>query len=122
MFKITILKNIKNVCHRRVWIIQTIAISLIALCLVMGVSCAAWKHPNKAAPYGNVATPLNVGPITQTKSGGLNINGNVGIGTINPKTKLDVEGGIIKAGGGLVIEVRANNPTHPQTGQIWLIK
>jgi len=47
---------------------------------------------------------------------------NVGIGTTtpDPNVKLDVQGGPIKATGGLIIENRTSDPSSPATGQIWL--
>lgn len=50
----------------------------------------------------------------------LRSDGNVGIGTTNPTTKLDVQGGAINAGGGLIIENRTSDPVNPVSGQIWL--
>lgn len=47
-------------------------------------------------------------------------SGNVGIGMVNPTTKLEVQGGAIKATDGLIIETRTQDPESPQTGQIWL--
>jgi hypothetical protein len=49
-------------------------------------------------------------------------DGKVGIGTTEVgANKLEVVGGPIKAGGGLIIETRITDPTSPPTGQIWLI-
>jgi hypothetical protein len=47
--------------------------------------------------------------------------GDVGIGTEDPSAKLEVQGGPIKATGGLIIETRTSDPSNPVTGQIWLI-
>ena len=46
--------------------------------------------------------------------------GNVGVGTANPQVKLDVQDGAIRAGGGLIIEIRTSDPANPSTGQLWL--
>jgi len=46
--------------------------------------------------------------------------GKVGIGTANPASKLEVQGGPIKATGGLIIETRTSDPPSPAVGQIWL--
>lgn len=51
--------------------------------------------------------------------------GTAGIGTISPDpaTKLDVENGPIKAGGGLIIQVSAGTPSGSlQTGRMWLVQ
>ncbi|MHC4500968.1 MAG: hypothetical protein ACYS21_17855, partial [Planctomycetota bacterium] len=48
-------------------------------------------------------------------------SGDVGIGTTSPDAKLEVDGGAIKATGGLIIETRTgSDPPSPVTGQIWL--
>ena len=50
----------------------------------------------------------------------ITTSGNVGIGTTSPGTKLEVQGGSIRATGGLIIETRTTDPTTPATGQTWL--
>ena len=40
---------------------------------------------------------------------------------INGTGQVEVPKGPIKATGGLIIEVRTNDPPNPVTGQIWLI-
>ena len=76
---------------------------LMALCLIAIVIgliflanglILAWTEPTSAPPTGNVPTPLNIGSTTQTKDGGLNILGNLGIGTTNPQRELHVKGHI----------------------------
>ena len=47
-------------------------------------------------------------------------DGKIGIGTSSPNAKLEVQGGPIKATGGLIIETRTSDPSNPVTGQIWL--
>jgi len=66
----------------------------------------AWTEPTAVAPGNNVATPLNISNVGQSKAGGLSLNtggapiglivqnGSVGIGTITPGYKLDVAGNI----------------------------
>jgi hypothetical protein len=50
-------------------------------------------------------------------------NTKVGIGTTTPVTKLEVQGGAIKATGGLIIEIiPAGNPEPAETGRIWLVQ
>ena len=73
----------------------------------MGSLLAAWTAPAAAPPGNNIASPINTGPVGQSKQGGLILNtggstnglivqyGNVGIGTTNPQAMLDVAGNII---------------------------
>ncbi|HUW23182.1 MAG TPA: hypothetical protein VMW39_04035 [bacterium] len=63
---------------------------------------------------------INTSAEAQTKQGNLNIMGNLGIGTTSPGAKLEVQGGSIKATGGLIIETRTSDPASPSTGQTWL--
>ena len=74
----------KNIC---------LVLSVLAVSAIAAYAVLAWTEPGSPAPNGNVAAPINVGTNTQTKSGGLNITGNVGIGTASPGGRLDVEGG-----------------------------
>jgi hypothetical protein len=46
----------------------------------LGYFVLAWDEPGSTPPGGNVDTPLNVGSISQTKTGALNINGGIGAG------------------------------------------
>jgi len=87
------------------WLLSVVLIGLI---FGLGVGIVkAWTEPSEAPPDGNLAAPINVGLEGQVKAGGLTlatnggiengllvVNGNVGIGTIDPKAKLDVNGGI----------------------------
>jgi len=57
---------------------------------------------------------------TATERMRITADGNVGIGTTSPGAKLDVQGGAIKATGGLIIETRTSDPASPATGQMWL--
>ncbi|MBU4353168.1 hypothetical protein L6251_00555 [Candidatus Parcubacteria bacterium] len=79
---------------------------IVVAILVAGVSLvSAWTAPTQAPPGGNVPAPVNVGALSQIKSGPLQVNGfrnignsifdgSVGIGTLTPTQKLDVAGGI----------------------------
>jgi len=60
----------------------------ISILLTLGLSIslqsllAAWVSPSANPPAGNVSEPVNVGAATQTKTGGLIINGKIGVGNI----------------------------------------
>ena len=75
-------------------LIAVFVVSSIAGCFIL-----AWNEPTSPAPEGNVATPINIGSVTQTKGGNFNILGMVGIGTTAPSQKLDVIGGNVKGDG-----------------------
>ncbi|MCK5283788.1 MAG: hypothetical protein KAK00_10390 [Nanoarchaeota archaeon] len=75
------------------------------------------------AATADVATVANdaLAPWLKTAGNDLYYNdGNVGIGTATPSAKLDVQGGAVKASGGLIIETRTDDPASPETGRIWL--
>ena len=49
---------------------------VLAIILVSGAQyVSAWVGPTIAPPSGNVSTPINIGPITQTKAGSLGVGG-----------------------------------------------
>lgn len=79
-----------------------------------------WSHIH----YGRtgdwyIRSAASTGTVVLQDSGG-----NVGIGTSNPTAKLEVQGGAIKASGGLIVQTfAANDTTTPRptdTGAVWL--
>ena len=87
-----------------------ITIPVLTICFGIAFYALGWTNPTANPPSGNVYTPINTGPVGQSKEGGLIVNtggasnglvvqtGNVGIGTTNPtgfnNAKLVVEGNI----------------------------
>ncbi|MFA6171251.1 MAG: hypothetical protein WCW77_04060 [Patescibacteria group bacterium] len=87
----------------------------VAIIVTLGLSIsfqsllAVWISPTVGPPGGNIDTPLNISTTFQTKNGGLSLNhlgapttngllvenGNVGIGTLGPGAKLEVNGNIL---------------------------
>ncbi|MFA4833447.1 MAG: hypothetical protein WC619_01200 [Patescibacteria group bacterium] len=79
----------------------------LGLSISLGSLLAAWTAPASSPPEGNIAAPINTSNAGQAKQGGLIINtgdsvnglivqyGNVGIGTTDPRAKLEVDGNII---------------------------
>ncbi|MDP2820821.1 MAG: hypothetical protein Q8O39_01275 [bacterium] len=76
----------------------------ISICLLSVSILFAWTEPTLNPPQGNISGPINISNTGQSKAGGLILNtggaavglvvdkGNVGIGTANPKNKLEVTG------------------------------
>ena len=82
-----------------------LVLSVLAVSTIVAYGVMAWTEPALTPPSGNVAAPINIGSITQTKSGSLNIasdTGSVGIGTTSPTQKLDTDG-YVKGRSGLCI-------------------
>ena len=87
--------------------------TFISIVIMVGIVtfASAWTSPTQTPPNGNVAAPLNSGSTGQVKTGGLTVgsgsvtygllvpNGNVGIGTTTPTSKLSVEGSVNVTGG-----------------------
>src|SRR6056297_3962376 len=94
-------------------------IGVVTLSLVTGLIATGWTGPGDAAPYSNAPAPVNIGSDSQTKEGEFISNskitagsfftagniegtsldvgdlhvpssGNVGIGTTDPGTKLNI--------------------------------
>lgn len=96
-----------------------LCLGVLVLAFSLNYLALAWTEPSVSAPGGNVPAPVNVGSVTQTKTGGLRVdgifyakgifnadgggvagdglnivNGRVGIGLTAPTQKLDVDGQI----------------------------
>ena len=85
-------------------------LSVATLGIILGLSiqfAKAWTEPTAIAPNGNVGAPINTGDNSQYKAGALGIgkvlhgysnavfDGNVGIGTTDPRAKLDVQNSVL---------------------------
>jgi hypothetical protein len=78
----------------------------ITLGLFGATAAIAWTGPSAAPPSGNASAPLNTSATGQVKVGGLQLNtggaatgllvqGNVGIGTTNPRSALEINGKLL---------------------------
>ena len=87
--------------------IVAIVFAVIVVCFAIVVYVSAWTEPTAVPPGANVPAPLNTSLVAQTKQGNLVVNalgvnaagnallvpnGNVGIGTAAPLSKLHVYG------------------------------
>jgi hypothetical protein len=86
---------------------------------VFGDSFQIWSYAADASWQGPMFVIYDTGTTVLAPD-----HGNVGIGTgrADPAAKLEVQGGPIKATGGLIIETRDADPANPVEGQIWLVK
>ncbi|MDE1925299.1 MAG: hypothetical protein KGH79_03940 [Patescibacteria group bacterium] len=66
--------------------------------LAVAGAALAWTGPSGSPPNNNTPAPINVSSTAQTKSGALDIMGNVGIGTTSPAGNLDVNGSLCISG------------------------
>lgn len=106
-------------------IISTLLSVIIAFLFIFLLVRADWTAPTETAPACSLSnsacnTPINVGASTQTKTGGLNITGNVGIGTTLPWQKLDVAG-YIRGQSGLCMGSDCRT-SWSNTGGPWQLK
>jgi len=73
--------------------IVPLTLSVVIISVMMCLSITAWNPPDQTPPGNNAKAPINVGDATQSKAGGLNISGAVGIGTTSPTEKLELSSG-----------------------------
>ncbi len=109
--------------------VVSLVFGVLILCFALGFWALAWEEPSQDPPGDNVDTPLNVGTSSQTKIGGLMLNtgyndfgliidgalgngsGKVGIGVLNPDSKLEVAGDIKLGGSADFRIINVANPT-----------
>lgn len=66
----------------------------VLILLALGFYAYAWTDPSQTPPGGSVSSLIDSGATTQTKTGGLNVLDNLGIGTTTPDTTLDLNGAL----------------------------
>lgn len=97
--------------------LQAVAVSVLTLVIFYAAATrAAWSPPASSPPNGNVSGPITTSSVGQIKMGNLMLNtdgvlanglivasGNVGIGVVNPRVALDVDGGVLVGSTGVSV-------------------
>jgi len=90
--------------------IQALKVIILAIVISLGLGIVqAWVGPTVAPTGGNVDAPINVGSVTQIKTGAFWAGGllssaggyfadQVGIGVVSPTEKLEVDGSVVVTG------------------------
>lgn len=73
---------------------RIVLIFAVLALLCIGFYAYAWTDPGQPPPGGSVPALIDSGGVVQTKTGGLNVLGNVGVGAVSPNSALDVNGAI----------------------------
>jgi hypothetical protein len=72
-----------------------LSVIVIGIALGLGLQFVrAWTEPATAPPGGNVGAPINTSATAQTKAGGFNILGFLGVGINSPTKQIDAAGEI----------------------------
>lgn len=103
-----------------------VSVSILSFSLSYFALAAAWTGPGNNPPNPNLEPPLNVGPVGQSKIGGLILNtggaplglvvqkGKVGIGTAAPVDKLQISSALSGSDDSSIM-IENSNPTDAKT-------
>ncbi|OGZ23897.1 MAG: hypothetical protein A2896_03050 [Candidatus Nealsonbacteria bacterium RIFCSPLOWO2_01_FULL_43_32] len=94
--------------------IVALTFGILTIAFLAAFYVVAWQEPTQAPPGGNVAAPLNISNVGQSKEGGLILNtGGAEYGLIVDEGKTKLEGN------GLILPP-IYRPDAPEIGQIYL--